>query len=251
MGNAAAAYAVLREFGVSADAMQAMESVTPEAAFDATAGGKAVVWNDAYNANPESIRSAMAAFADLVEQIDWVLVLGEVLELGEWSEQAHQELGVNIIQSHAADPFQEILLVGDAFRPSPPSSRHDGLPVGMPARRCPSRAVPLDAGVSGGGLDEGFAGDRSRTTSSFGWRGTPLGVDGVISKMLFLLSLKSIDATDWWFYGLIRLMQNTEFRMALAVLVCLRVLAAPSVLHGCGPKRSGIWPNPTTVTSMP
>ena len=94
-------------------------------------------------------------------------------------------------------------------------------------------------------LMKGSRGDRSRTTSSFGWRGTPLGVDGVISKMLFLLSLKSIDATDWWFYGLIRLMQNTEFRMALAVLVGFAsVLTRPlRSLHGCGPKRSGIWPN--------
>ena len=92
-----------------------------------------------------------------------------------------------------------------------------------------------------GGLDEGFAGDRSRTTSSFGWRGTPLGVDGVISKMLFLLSLKSIDATDWWFYGLIRLMQNTEFRMALAVLVGFAsvLLAAPSVIAWLRAKKIG------------
>ena len=58
-----------------------------------------------------------------------MLVLGEVLELGEWSEQAHQELGVSIAQSHAADPFQEILLVGDAFSSVAAHLRADGLPV--------------------------------------------------------------------------------------------------------------------------
>ena len=132
VGNAAAAYAVLREFGVSVtDAIQAMESVTPEAMrLTPRQCGQAVVWNDAYNANPESIRSAMAAFADLVEpDRPRVLVLGEVLELGEWSEQAHQELGVSIAQSHAADPFQEILLVGDAFSSVAAHLRADGLPV--------------------------------------------------------------------------------------------------------------------------
>ena len=132
VGNAAAAYAVLRDFGVSAtDAIQAMESVTPEAMrLTPRQCGQAVVWNDAYNANPESIRSAMAAFADLVEpDRPRVLVLGEVLELGEWSEQAHQELGVSIAQSHAADPFQEILLVGDAFSSVAAHLRADGLPV--------------------------------------------------------------------------------------------------------------------------
>ena len=71
--------------------------------------------------------------------------------------------------------------------------------------------------------------------------------------MLFLLSLKSIDATDWWFYGLSRLMQNTEFRRALAVLVGFVsvLIAAPSVIAWLRAKKIGIWPNPTTVTSMP
>ena len=132
VGNAAAAYAVLREFGVSAtDAMEAMESVAPEAMrLTPRQCGQAVVWNDAYNANPESIRAAMAAFVDLVEpDRSKVLVLGEVLELGEWSKQAHQELGVSIAQSHAADPFQEIFLVGDAFSSTAAHLCGDGLPV--------------------------------------------------------------------------------------------------------------------------
>ena len=99
VGNAAAAYAVLREFGISAkDAIEAMESVVPEAMrLTPRQCGQAVVWNDAYNANPESIRAAMVAFADLVEPAKpKVLVLGEVLELGHWSEHAHQELGESI-----------------------------------------------------------------------------------------------------------------------------------------------------------
>ena len=132
VGNAAAAYAVLREFGVSAvDAMEAMESVPPEAMrLTPRQCGQAVVWNDAYNANPESIRAAMEAFADLVElDRPRVLVLGEVLELGDWSEQAHQELGVSIAQSHAVDPFQEIFLVGDAFSSAADRLHADGLPV--------------------------------------------------------------------------------------------------------------------------
>ena len=59
--------------------------------------------------------------------------------------------------------------------------------------------------------------------------------------MLFLLSLKCIDATDWWFYGLIRLMQKTEFRMALAVLVGFAsvLLAAPSVIAWLRAKKIG------------
>ena len=57
--------------------------------------------------------------------------------------------------------------------------------------------------------------------------------------MLFLLSLKCIDATDWWFYGLIRLMQRTEFRVALAVLVGFTavLVSGPAVIR---------WLRPTT-----
>ena len=132
VGNAAAAYAVLREFGVSAtDAMEAMESVAPEAMrLTPRQCGQAVVWNDAYNANPESIRAAMAAFADLVEpDRPRVLVLGEVLELGGWAEEAHQKLAESIAHCHADDPFQEIFLVGDAFSSAVEELRAGGLPV--------------------------------------------------------------------------------------------------------------------------
>ena len=132
VGNAAAAYAVLREFGISAkDAIEAMESVVPEAMrLTPRQCGRAVVWNDAYNANPESIRAAMVAFADLVEPAKpKVLVLGEVLELGHWSEHAHQELGESIARSHAVDPFHEIFLVGDAFSLAAERLQADGFPV--------------------------------------------------------------------------------------------------------------------------
>ena len=123
---------MLREFGISAkDAIEAMESVVPEAMrLTPRQCGRAVVWNDAYNANPESIRAAMVAFADLVEPAKpKVLVLGEVLELGHWSEHAHQELGESIARSHAVDPFHEIFLVGDAFSLAAERLQADGFPV--------------------------------------------------------------------------------------------------------------------------
>lgn len=59
--------------------------------------------------------------------------------------------------------------------------------------------------------------------------------------MLFLLSLKCIDATDWWFYGLIRLMQRTEFRVALAVLVGFTavLMSGPAVIRWLRAKKIG------------
>lgn len=132
VGNAAAAYAVLREFGIpAASAVEAMESVAPEAMrLTPRICGPAVVWNDAYNANPESIRAAMDAFVDVAEPgRPRVLVLGEVLELGDHAAQAHHDLGNCITQSHASVPFQEIFLVGNAFSSTASRLRAEGLPV--------------------------------------------------------------------------------------------------------------------------
>ncbi|HLV42030.1 MAG TPA: UDP-N-acetylmuramoyl-tripeptide--D-alanyl-D-alanine ligase [Brumimicrobium sp.] len=46
---------------------------------------------DAYNANPTSVRSALDNFADIVSG-DKLFVLGDMLELGENSENYHQEI---------------------------------------------------------------------------------------------------------------------------------------------------------------
>jgi UDP-N-acetylmuramoyl-tripeptide--D-alanyl-D-alanine ligase len=53
------------------------------------------VLNDAYNANPDSMRAAVGTLAELARQRSgrtWA-VLGDMLELGEVAEQAHAELG--------------------------------------------------------------------------------------------------------------------------------------------------------------
>ena len=52
-----------------------------------------VVINDAYNANPESMAAAIAALAGQRGAGRTIAVLGEMRELGSWSEAAHVELG--------------------------------------------------------------------------------------------------------------------------------------------------------------
>jgi UDP-N-acetylmuramoyl-tripeptide--D-alanyl-D-alanine ligase len=70
-----------------------------------------VVINDAYNANPESMAAALGAVAGIADGRA-VAVLGEMLELGDRSEQAHREIG-----RLAADlGFARIVVVGDGAR---------------------------------------------------------------------------------------------------------------------------------------
>jgi UDP-N-acetylmuramoyl-tripeptide--D-alanyl-D-alanine ligase len=96
--NAAAALAVAREAGVpTADAIHALESLTP--------GDKrgqilniqgATIINDAYNSNPEALKSmilALSARALPEPEGRRILVAGEMLELGEHAQSLHAQCG--------------------------------------------------------------------------------------------------------------------------------------------------------------
>ena len=66
---------------------------------------------DAYNANPSSMRAALESFLE-TEKKGRLLILGDMLELGNFSEQEHQEI-VDFIESKEID---QILLVGPEFK---------------------------------------------------------------------------------------------------------------------------------------
>ncbi|MGN6782847.1 MAG: glutamate ligase domain-containing protein, partial [Marmoricola sp.] len=69
-----------------------------------------VVVNDAYNANPESMRAALETLAELGRRSGrrTVAVLGEMRELGDDSPRAHAEVGRLLDELHIA----EALVVG-------------------------------------------------------------------------------------------------------------------------------------------
>ena len=52
--------------------------------------------NDAYNANPDSVQSALELFSDLHANGEKIAVLGDMLELGEQSDRLHLQIGENI-----------------------------------------------------------------------------------------------------------------------------------------------------------
>ncbi len=54
-----------------------------------------IVIDDSYNANPDSVRAALALLAEIAEKENRraVLVLGEMRELGDHAERAHEEIG--------------------------------------------------------------------------------------------------------------------------------------------------------------
>jgi UDP-N-acetylmuramoyl-tripeptide--D-alanyl-D-alanine ligase len=72
------------------------------------------VVNDAYNANPDSMRAALAATLAIAGDRRRWAVLGEMRELGESSVAEHEALGRLV----ADMDISRLIVVGDAARPT-------------------------------------------------------------------------------------------------------------------------------------
>jgi UDP-N-acetylmuramoyl-tripeptide--D-alanyl-D-alanine ligase len=81
------------------------------------------VVNDAYNANPASMRAALAAFAQVPAASRRALVLGDMLELGAAAPEEHRELGRAAAQTAPA----LLLAVGDFAERMAEGAREGGL----------------------------------------------------------------------------------------------------------------------------
>jgi UDP-N-acetylmuramoyl-tripeptide--D-alanyl-D-alanine ligase len=95
--NALAAAAIAAELGLGpAETVDALSAAT------ARSGGRmevrrspagVIVVNDAYNANPESVRAALEAVAHMARGRRSFAVLGQMAELGDESRASHEEIG--------------------------------------------------------------------------------------------------------------------------------------------------------------
>jgi UDP-N-acetylmuramoyl-tripeptide--D-alanyl-D-alanine ligase len=116
--NAIAAYAVCKQFGLSASdfAKDISNLVSISMRLEPINMGNALVISDCYNANPASMRNAL----DLLVQVGdnqsgrKVFICGPMMELGEHSIRLHKELGENIALAGvelllAAGPFAQIV----------------------------------------------------------------------------------------------------------------------------------------------
>jgi len=72
----------------------------------------AVIINDAYNANPDSMRQSISSFIKTYKDKKKILVLGDMLELGEHSQEEHISLGEFLSDL----PVEEIYLFGNEIK---------------------------------------------------------------------------------------------------------------------------------------
>ncbi len=62
--------------------------------------GDIVVINDSYNSNPSSMSSALDEFSQLMTSGRKVLVCGDMLELGNYTERLHKEIGAKVANAN-------------------------------------------------------------------------------------------------------------------------------------------------------
>jgi UDP-N-acetylmuramoyl-tripeptide--D-alanyl-D-alanine ligase len=120
--NAAAAIAVARELGVDDDVIRrglASASGPPMRLERSTIAGVTII-NDAYNANPDSMLASLRTFAAMCDAAGVapagttargrrVVVLGDMLEMGEAGPMMHREVGESLAAAGWADL---IVLIG-------------------------------------------------------------------------------------------------------------------------------------------
>lgn len=97
------------------------------------------VVNDAYNANPESMRAALKALAALGSRRRSWAVLGEMRELGEASHAEHEGLGRLVVRLG----IDRLIAVGDEARPIQRGAADEGS-WGNEAAWVPDAAAALD-----------------------------------------------------------------------------------------------------------
>ena len=112
--NVAAALAVGEYFEVPpAEAIAAVESYVPDNfRSQRMETGRNILYLDAYNANPSSMTAALDNFSSVNEAgYRKVLILGDMLELGEYAGTEHRA----ILEKVVASGFDEVYLVGEVF----------------------------------------------------------------------------------------------------------------------------------------
>lgn len=94
--NALAAVATATLFGVeikaAKEALEGFKPLSMRMEICPLSGGK-IVLNDAYNANPKSMELALETLVEMKGEGRAIAVLGDMYELGAYSEEAHQALG--------------------------------------------------------------------------------------------------------------------------------------------------------------
>ncbi|HEY7717468.1 MAG TPA: UDP-N-acetylmuramoyl-tripeptide--D-alanyl-D-alanine ligase [Pedococcus sp.] len=126
VGNALTVIAVALECGLALpEVVAALAEATPASRWrmevHERADGVTIV-NDAYNANPDSMRAALKALVAMGHGRRTWAVLGSMLELGDSSATEHDAIGRLAVRLNVA----RLVVVGETARPMATGAQHEG-----------------------------------------------------------------------------------------------------------------------------
>ena len=114
LDNALAAAAIGKYFGINAGYIsKALEEYEPKnnrSQFERTEKNDLII--DAYNANPTSMKAALEFFVKIPSDLPKAVILGEMKELGDISNEEHQKL----LDFVSGQSFEKVYWVGPAFK---------------------------------------------------------------------------------------------------------------------------------------
>lgn len=99
--NAMAAIAICNAVGISMENIcdKFIDFKLPPMRMEKQVCGDIVVINDGYNSNPMSMSAALEEFSQLTTQGRKILVCGDMLELGNYAESLHREMGAKVAKT--------------------------------------------------------------------------------------------------------------------------------------------------------
>jgi UDP-N-acetylmuramoyl-tripeptide--D-alanyl-D-alanine ligase len=126
VANALAAAAAATALGLGPDEIRmGLEAFIPyDKRFNLEEVGGIVLIDDSYNANPASMEAALRTVAGIREECRAIAVLGDMLEIGSGSHQAHREIG-----KLAASCVERLYLLGDMAGEMAAGALEGGLPA--------------------------------------------------------------------------------------------------------------------------
>lgn len=110
--NALAAIAVGREMGISISNMQSgIKNYSSDGMRMGIVESNGVKYiNDSYNASPISMTAALSVLKDIHVKGRRIAVLGEMMELGSWTQSSHYEVGMDA----AKKMIDQLVVVGES-----------------------------------------------------------------------------------------------------------------------------------------
>lgn len=143
--NSLAAIAAARYMGLTDEQIRESlaEAHGPAMRLQVSRVGQVTLVNDAYNANPASMRSAIETLESLPCEGRKIAVLGDMRELGEHTDSLHQQVGSFVAQH----PPDLLICVGEKAQLIAQKACEDGIPPGKIRIYPDTLAAVLDGGL--------------------------------------------------------------------------------------------------------